>query len=153
MSELFIGSALASIDARGQLSLPESFCVAIQSRRARDELFVAPDDGSGCLIVCDQAGVSDRAVQVHSETEPEGRDTALRRTFGFAAPSRMDGRGRIAIAPWVRPRARDRRRALLVGMGRYFEIWDLDDLLDSGPGDLVQLATRHLNVAKKEDVQ
>lgn len=60
--------------------------------------------------------------------------------FGFAAPTRMDGKGRIAIAPWMRDEGPVRRRALLVGMGHYFEVWDLDQVIAEGPADVKALA-------------
>ncbi|MEG8018113.1 hypothetical protein [Sphingomonas sp. LR55] len=86
------------------------------------------------------------------ETGRGARDTVLRRRLGFVAPAQMDGKGRLRIASWMRARRGVQQRALLVGMGRHFDVWNLDQVLEQGPGDLIVLAALHLNTSIiKED--
>jgi MraZ protein len=149
MDSLFVGSAVTTISARGELILPEQFCVAVQARSARDTLFIGLHADDPCMLVYDRHSVADhhRALTDLSVDGPDCgvRDMLLRRRLGFVAPAQMDGKGRIAIASWMRSRRGVRQRALLVGMGHHFEVWNLDSVLEQGPGDLIVLAALHLD--------
>ncbi|MEG3167614.1 hypothetical protein U1737_05325 [Sphingomonas sp. LB3N6] len=150
MDELFVGSAVSTISARGELTLPEHFCITIQARQAREDLFIGLHADDPCMLVYDRRSVADQHCAL-SELggEPSWdsgtRDTLLRRRLGFVAPAQMDGKGRLRIASWMRSRRGVRQRALLVGMGRHFEVWNLDQVLEQGPGDLIVLAALHLD--------
>ncbi|MGU3392164.1 hypothetical protein [Sphingomonas sp. M1A8_2b] len=156
MVDFFVGSAISTINAKGELPLPDHFCVAIQSRAIRDDLFVGLHADHPCMVVSDRESV---AVHHHEPQdialggwEREARETLLRRRLGFVAPAQMDGKGRIRIAPWMRSRRGIRQRALLIGMGRHFEVWNLDLVLEQGPSDLIVLAALHLDTSlTKED--
>lgn len=157
MNDLFIGSAVSVISVRGDLALHDPFCIAIQSRAARDNLFVGVGPDPRCMIVYDRVGSAERQDRCDEQAPDDRRSAATdemrRRMFGFAAPTRMDGKGRIAIAPWMRERGNVRHRALLIGMGEYFEVWDLDQVIAEGPDDVKALAARHLapTAKAKED--
>ena len=149
MSHLFIGSAVSTIGARGDLALHDPFCVTIQSRAAKDQLFVGLGPDARCMVVYDRIGSAERQERCDEQESgddrsPAANDETRRRLFGFAAPTRMDGKGRITIARWMRDRGAVRRRALLIGMGHYFEVWDLDRVIDDGPPDVKALAALHL---------
>ncbi|MBE2994151.1 hypothetical protein IFR23_19335 [Sphingomonas sp. CFBP 13603] len=152
MDKLFVGSAVSTISARGELVLPEQFCIAIQSRGAREDLFIGLHADDPCMLVYDGTSVVDQHRELAANWESGARDTLLRRRLGFVAPAQMDGKGRIAIASWMRARRGVRQRALLVGMGHHFEVWNLDQVLEQGPGDLIVLAALHLDTSIiKED--
>ncbi|WP_380788021.1 hypothetical protein [Sphingomonas sp. R86521] len=145
--DFFIGSALSSNGVRGSLALHDAFCISIQSRAMNDHLFVGLHDEAPCMVVYDRAGIVERHRLDRAQRpddDAQASDAARRRAFGFVAPTRLDGRGRIAIAPWMCARRTAPQRALLVGMGDHFEIWNLDQVLEQGPADLAMLATLHM---------
>ncbi|RZM35377.1 MAG: hypothetical protein EOP67_12105 [Sphingomonas sp.] len=154
MDDFFIGSALSSIGVRGNLALHDAFCIAIQSRTMNDHLFVGLHDEAPCMVVYDRAGIVARHCRERaqcSDDDAGANDAARRRAFGFVAPTRLDGRGCIAIAPWLHARRAVAQRTLLVGMGDHFEIWNLDQVLEHGPADLAMLATLHLTPPSHKD--
>ncbi len=156
MDHFFIGSALSSIGVRGNMPLHDAFCVTIQARATNDQLFVGLHDDDPCMVVYDRAGVVERHQR---DRERERSDDALaneaarRRAYGFVAPTKLDGLGRIAIAPWMRSKRGVSQRTLLVGMGDHFEIWNLDHVLEQGPADLAMLATLHLTPSSNMDAR
>lgn len=155
MDDFFIGSALSSIGVRGNMPLHDAFCISIQSRAMNEHLFVALHDDAPCMVVYDRAGIVERHRRDRAQRPDDGadaRDAARRRAFGFVAPTRLDGQGRIAIAPWMRGRCTAAQRTLLVGMGDHFEIWNLDQVLEHGPADLTMLAALHMTPSSQKDV-
>lgn len=150
----FIGSALSCMGTRGDLPLHDAFCTTIQSRAMNNHLFVGLHEYANCMVVYDRIGIAERQ-QRDCAAEPAGdvraQDAARRRAFGFVAPTRLDGKGRIAIAPWMRDRRGVAQRALLVGMGNHFEVWNLEYVLEHGPADLAMLATLQLDQTPTKD--
>lgn len=155
MGELFIGSAVCNVSSRGELSLPDSFCIAVQSRDAKESLYFALHESSPCLIVFDRSGAADRYRRLedhgHAFDDLERHDDLLRRSFGFAATTRMDGRGRLLIAPWMQTTPGKRFQTLAVGKGDHFEVWNLNYVLEHGPDVLRMLARLHLHLLEEED--
>lgn len=153
MSRLFVGSALCEIGARGNITLPTSFCITITSRKANDRLFVCLRDTAKHLVVYDESGVEARMERFQRRRFAEGGAVPvdqladLRRDLGFTAPGWLNGKGQIAIAPWLNPRHGEAYRALVVGMGDSFEIWDLDRVMAGQHDELRTLATLHLDLA------
>lgn len=156
MSTLFIGSAICNISARGKICLPGPFNVAIQSRRSDHRLYIALHQSAPCLTVFDDEAAAEQhdrlqAGRDSSGCEPDGHEDLLRRTFGYAAVTRMDNLGRVPIARWLQERPGSRARALAVGKGDHFELWNLNFLLDRGPDMLAILARLHLRLLGEKD--
>lgn len=155
MGELFIGSSVCNVSSRGELSLPTSFCIAVQSRGAKDNLYFASHETSACMIVFDRGGAADRHRNLEERGQAfddlERHDDLLRRSFGFAAATRMDGRGRLLIAPWMQTCPGKRFQTLAVGKGDHFEVWNLNYVLNHGPDVLRMLARLHLHLLEEED--
>jgi DNA-binding transcriptional regulator/RsmH inhibitor MraZ len=154
MDDFFIGSALSSIGVRGYMPLHDAFCITIQSRAANDHLFVGLHDEAQCMVVYDRAGVAERhrrERERQGDDDIQANEAARRRAFGFVAPTKLDGQGRISIAPWMRSKRGVAQRTLLVGMGDHFEIWNLDYVLEHGPADLAMLATLHMTPPSNTD--
>jgi DNA-binding transcriptional regulator/RsmH inhibitor MraZ len=155
MGELFIGSAICNVSSRGQLSLPESFCIAVQSRGAKEHLYLALHEEASCLIVFDRSGATERHRDLEGRAKTfddlERHDDLLRRSFGCAATTRMDGRGRLMIAPWMKTSPGKRFQTLAVGKGDHFEVWNLNFVLEHGPDVLRMLARLHLHLQEEED--
>ena len=154
MSDLFIGSALSCIGVRGNMPLHDAFCVTIQSRAMNDQLFVGLHDEAQCMVVYDGAGIAELHRQNRERlvcNDVQATEAARRRAFGFVAPTRLDGQGRISIAHWMHARRGVAQRTLLVGMGDHFEIWNLEHVLEHGPADLAMLATLHTSSPSNTD--
>jgi DNA-binding transcriptional regulator/RsmH inhibitor MraZ len=152
MSRLFIGSSICDVSRSGDLSLSDSFCIAITSRDSNEDLYVGLHEYMNCLVVYDEAMLRDRLERHERRRIAEGgiapaaQLDRVRSDFGFAAPTRLDGKGRIAIAPWLHERSGEAHRVLIVGMGHSIEVWDLDHVLAHGNRDLRNLAIRHLEI-------
>ena len=117
---MFQGASSLSLDAKGRLSVPT---------RHRDVL-AATADGQltitkhpdGCLMVFPRPEwekFRDRIVQLPMSAQ------WLKRIFlGSAMDVELDGTGRVLISPELRQAAGLTREAMLLGMGRHFELWD-----------------------------
>ena len=153
MSRLFVGSALCEIGAKGNITLPTAFCITITSRKANDRLFVCMRGCTKHLVIYDESVVEARMERFERRRVAEGGAVQadqladLRRDLGFTAPGWLNGKGQIAIAPWLNPRHGEAHRALVVGMGDRFEIWDLDQILSGKHDELRLLAMLHLDLA------
>ena len=117
---MFQGASSLSLDAKGRLSVPT---------RHRDVL-AATADGQltitkhpdGCLMVFPRPEwekFRDRIVQL-----PMSAQWVKRIFLGSAMDVELDGTGRVLISPELRQAAGLTREAMLLGMGRHFELWD-----------------------------
>jgi len=70
---------------------------------------------------------------------------ALRRIFGFIEEIGFGDDGAIVLPPMMRRRARIGARALLIGVGGAFEIWDAQAALVQDDPDLREIAAFHLD--------
>ena len=153
MSRLFVGSAICEVGAKGNIKLPTAFCIAITSRKANDRLFVCLRDTVRHLVVYDESAVEARMERFQRRRLAEGgivqaeQRVGLRRDLGFTAPGWLNGKGQIAIAPWLNLRHGEAYRTLVVGMGDSFEIWDLDQIMTGKHDELRLLASLHLDLA------
>lgn len=151
MTALFVGSFICTIDAKGALILPDAFCVTITSRQANHELYIGLHDDAHCLVAYDRVTLHERLARFERgrmadmAEAPSDGSAGLRRHFGFAAGTKLDGKGHVAIAPWLNERRAQAHRALVIGMGHSFEIRDLDHVLGDADADLRRLAQLHLD--------
>ena len=158
MSRLFVGSTICEVGIKGSITLPTAFCISITSRKANDSLFVSLHESGKHLVVYDETMVEQRMERFQRRRVAEGGTAQvehlvdLRRDLGFTAPAWLNGKGQIAIAPWLNPRHGKAHRALIIGMGDTFEIWDLDQILAGKHSDLRQLATLHLDLVAARPV-
>lgn len=159
MSRPFVGSAICEIAKTGAIALPDPFRTTIAARDAREDLYVGLHEHLNCLIAFDGVMLSERIERFACEQvvgslpgAPAPLDR-LRRHFGFAAPARLDGKDRLEIAPWLDEHRGEARHALVVGMGHFFEIWDLAYVLNHGQRDLQQLANLHLDILNTKKLQ
>lgn len=150
MDELFIGSAICKITARGKLLLPVSFRRTARLRAGVPvlRLFVDRREGSDCLTIFDRHHLSPSFIEDGVSVSAPGstaveRDVALRRRFGFATPIQMELNGEIILPAIVRARLKIRDKVLLVAIGDGFEIWDVQFVLEWGHADLLALVRLH----------
>jgi MraZ protein len=157
MATLFIGNALCDVDADGNVTLPGFVSDALAAAPAGTELLVSRHEGDACLV----GYGSDHLPRLHRMTERRriaderaGRDTRghrrrARRTFGWV--ERMPrSAGAATLPPAMRAVGRIDRRALFIGAGDNFEIWNPDVALESGDESFRALAGHHGRSAAAE---
>lgn len=138
---IFAGEFEHRIDPQGRISIPARFRTAFE-------------DG----IVLGKA--YDRCVQVYTPEEWEKAADSLASTpanlgaarrlnrlhFSGAYPSQLDRSGRVLVPPQLREYAGLGENVVLVGTGRFFEIWDRSaweqerELLDAQAFEIAELA-------------
>lgn len=147
---LFIGNALCAVDAAGNLTLP-GFVQATLSRRSdAGMIFAGVHESDPCLISYDLDFVRSLATDftrrriAEEAAAPLAHHARARRTFGLVEEMLLEAGGSIRLPAILQRRARIERRALIVGTGGMFEIWNPDLALESGDPGLCELAAFHL---------
>lgn len=117
---MFQGSSALSLDAKGRLTVPTRHrdALAVQCE-GRLTLTRGPD---GCLWLFPRP-----VWEVHREriaALPMSARQWQRILLGSACDVDMDATGRILVSPELRQAAGLTREAMLLGMGRHFELWD-----------------------------
>ena len=151
---LFIGNALCAVDKAGRLVLP-GFVRATLSRRGDPRLiFVSGHAEDLCLVAYDRSHAAwlasdcQRLRLAEEASEPLAHVARSRRLFGFVEQVSLDSRGKLALPPMMRRRARIDDLALVVGTGGPFEIWNPKIALEGGDPALGELAAFHLECAQ-----
>jgi DNA-binding transcriptional regulator/RsmH inhibitor MraZ len=148
MDELFIGSAVCKVSRRGDLMLPTSFRKTARVRSTTPDIRLFADlDPAGCLILCDRASLT----RAYLAADGADRDAVRRRLLAFAVQIDVQPNGQFALPAATRARIGLGDRALLVATGDQIEIWDVDQLLERGTGDLARLVRLHLNLQTHSD--
>lgn len=148
---LFIGNGLCAVGAWGRLILPLFVRSSLALRSDSGTILVGAHETDSCLVAYDrefarQLAADARRRRIAEEaTDPAAHHVRARRIFGFVEEAALDARGRIALPPMLRRRARIGDAALLVGAGGGFEIWSPHAALASGDPLLAELAAFHLH--------
>ncbi|MGZ8998888.1 MAG: MraZ C-terminal domain-containing protein, partial [Allosphingosinicella sp.] len=75
---------------------------------------------------------------------PEAHFERLRRAFGYAEETLIDGKGNLTIPAMIRRRGDIEDLALFVGTGSSFEVWNPRVAQESGSKDIRELAEYRL---------
>ena len=122
MGGSFHGAGVITLDAKGRLAIPTRHRELLASARKPLVLTAHPD---GCALLYQQPEWESVRTQV--EKFPSFNPQASwwkRLLLGFEEHAEPDGSGRILLPPALRQHARLERDAMMVGQGRYFELWD-----------------------------
>ncbi|OGA30459.1 MAG: hypothetical protein A3F77_01300 [Betaproteobacteria bacterium RIFCSPLOWO2_12_FULL_67_28] len=122
MGESFHGAAVITLDAKGRLAIPTRHRETLVASRKPLVLTAHPD---GCALVYSETEWE--AVRARIETFPSFHVQASwwkRLLLGFEEHVRPDGSGRILVSAALRMHAKLEREVMMVGQGRYFELWD-----------------------------
>lgn len=122
MGGTFHGAAVITLDAKGRLAIPTRHREALVAARQPLVLTAHPD---GCVLVYSESEWE--PVRARIETFPSFQPTASwwkRLLLGFEEHVQPDGSGRILVSPALRMHAKLDREVMMVGQGRYFELWD-----------------------------
>ncbi len=119
----FRGVTELVLDAKGRLAVPSRYREALTP--AGDGRMVLTADPSRCLLLYPLAAwapIQSRLMALSSFNE---KIRSLQRLIvGYADDVEIDAAGRILVPPALRRYANLDRRAVLVGQGRKFELWD-----------------------------
>lgn len=124
---MFRGNNPINLDVKGRLAIPA---------RYRDGLMV---QCNGCLVAT--IDIQDKCLFVYPLPEWEKIEAQIselptfnpstrrlqRLLIGHARELELDGSGRVLIPPELRAYADIDKKTMLVGQGRRFELWDLDN--------------------------
>jgi MraZ protein len=122
MGAAFHGAAVITLDAKGRIAIPTRHRSALLDAGAPLVLTAHPD---GCVLI--YPGAEWEPVRKQVEAFPSFHAQASwwkRLLLGFEEHLVPDGSGRILLPPALRVHAKLEREAMMVGQGRYFELWD-----------------------------
>ena len=122
MGGLFHGATVLTLDAKGRLAIPTRHREALLASGRTLVLSAHPD---GCALLYPEAAWEPVRAQV--EKFPSFHPQASwwkRLLLGFEEHVAPDASGRVLLSSGLRLHAKLEREAMLVGQGRYFELWD-----------------------------
>jgi len=145
---LFSGNALRAVDADGVTMLPDFVLRALAGRGIDPTLLFAGHECDPCISGYDEAYQSElhaeiRRRQLRDEAHgvaPADHHRRARRTFGSIERARYDAGGRVTLPPRMRRKGRIGDRALFIGTGDNFEVWNPDLAREAADEDVRELA-------------
>jgi len=122
MGGSFHGAAVITLDAKGRIAIPTRHREAL---RDGGEALVITAHPEGCVLIYPEPAWE--AVRQRVEEFPSFNAQASwwkRLLIGFEEHVAPDASGRVLLSPALRLHAKLERDAMMVGQGRYFELWD-----------------------------
>ena len=122
MGTAFHGAAVITLDAKGRVAIPTRHRSALLDAGKSLVVTAHPD---GCVLI--YPAVEWEPVRARVEALPSFHPQASwwkRLLLGFEEHVAPDGSGRILLPSALRLHAKLERDAMMVGQGRYFELWD-----------------------------
>jgi len=119
----FRGLSNLNVDAKGRVAMPKVHRDTLDESGIVDLIVTASP--SKCLNVYakDKYEELEQQLMALANAGSEAVQTAQRLIIGYATPVRLDGTGRMLLAPELRGWAAIDRKAVFVGQGSKFEIW------------------------------
>jgi MraZ protein len=118
----FHGAAVLTLDAKGRVAIPTRHRGALL---AGDSTLVVTAHPDGCVLIYPESAWE--PVRARVDAFPAFHPQASwwkRLLLGFEEHVEPDGSGRVLLSPALRAHAKLEREAMMVGQGRYFELWD-----------------------------
>jgi len=122
MGAAFHGAAVITLDAKGRIAIPTRHRSALLDSGETLVLTAHPD---GCVLIYPLPEWE--PVRAKVESFPAFNPQASwwkRLLLGFEEHVSPDGSGRVLLPGALRAHAGLQREAMMVGQGRYFELWD-----------------------------
>jgi MraZ protein len=122
MSGGFHGAAVVTLDAKGRVAIPTRHRAALLEGAKTLVITAHPE---GCVLIYPETEWE--PVRARVDTFPSLQPQAAwwkRVLIGHEEHVEPDGSGRILLPPALRQHAKLERDAMMVGQGRYFELWD-----------------------------
>ena len=122
----FRGLSKLSVDAKGRVAMPKAHRDVLEESEVTELVITA--SGSRCLNVYskDEWDAIEKAIMETPNVKHRGVQKMQRLYLGYATTVGLDSAGRIALSAEQRRFARIDRKAMFVGQGKKFEIWDED---------------------------
>ena len=118
----FHGAAVVTLDAKGRISIPTRHREALLNGEKALVLTAHPD---GCALIYPMSAWQPVRERVQAFPSFDTQASWWKRLLlGLEEHVVPDGSGRILLSPALRQHAKLEREAMLVGQGRYFELWD-----------------------------
>jgi MraZ protein len=122
MGGTFHGATVLTLDAKGRLAIPTRHRDALLAEGRTLVLTAHPD---GCALLYPEAAWESVRAQVEGFPSFHPQASWWKRLLlGFEEHVAPDGSGRVLVSSGLRLHAKLEREAMLVGQGRYFELWD-----------------------------
>lgn len=121
---MFRGINGVNIDAKGRIVMPTKYRERLQLD-SKSSVVLTIDTEELCLLVYplpEWEEIEAKLAQLPSFNPAARRIQRL--LMGHATDVEMDGQGRVLLPPLLREYAGLNKRAVLVGQGRKFELWD-----------------------------
>jgi MraZ protein len=122
MARAFHGAAVITLDAKGRIAIPTRHRDALLDGSHSLVLTAHPD---GCVLIYPEAAWEPVRAQVEGFPSFNPQASWWKRVLlGFEEHIAPDGTGRVLLPSALRQHAKLEREAMMVGQGRYFELWD-----------------------------
>lgn len=122
MGAAFHGAAVITLDAKGRIAIPTRHRSALLDADAGLVLTAHPE---GCVLIYPIAEWEPVRAKVEGFPSFNAQASWWKRLLlGFEEHVEPDGSGRILLPAALRAHAALERDAMMVGQGRYFELWD-----------------------------
>ena len=119
----FHGAAVITLDAKGRVAIPTRHRVVLLD--SSKSLVVTAHPVDGCVLIYPESEWEPIRAKAKSFPSLHAQASWWKRLLlGFEAHIVPDGSGRILLPPALRLHAKLERDAMMVGQGRYFELWD-----------------------------
>jgi MraZ protein len=118
----FHGAAVITLDAKGRVAIPTRHRTALLEGA---ETLVLSGHPEGCVLIYPESAWE--PVRARVESFPSFNTQASwwkRLLLGLEEHVTPDASGRVLLSPALRLHAKLEREAMMVGQGRYFELWD-----------------------------
>jgi MraZ protein len=145
---LFSGNALRDVDHDGRTVLPGFVLRVLEGRRAGPVLLFGRHEADPCISGYDeghqtvlQAEIERRRLRDEAQgLDPGAHHSRARRAFGTVERVAYDANGRVTLPPMTRRRGRIGERALFIGAGGNFEVWNPELAREAADGEVRELA-------------
>lgn len=121
---MFRGVNAINLDAKGRLAIPSRYRQELNDR-CGGSLVATIDTDESCLLIypLDEWEVIEQKIEALPSFHPMTR-RIQRLLIGHATDLEPDRNGRILVPPLLRDYAGLRKRCILLGQGKKFELWD-----------------------------